>query len=104
MRIDGWPDRLMQVVEQHRAQPFVWGRTDCAMLFRHCVQVITGRDPLADLPPWYSAVSAARALHRVGHATAVDLVRSRLPSAVTWGSATIAITCPRRQSSSAARL
>lgn len=76
-RLDGWADRLLEVVELHRAAPFVWGRTDCAMLFRHCAQVCTGVDPLADLSPWYSRASAARALLRAGHRTAIDLVAAR---------------------------
>lgn len=77
MRIDGWEARLHQVIDWHREQPFEWGRTDCAMLWRHCVHVCTGRDPLADLLPWYSRRSAIRSLRRAGFDTAVDLVRAR---------------------------
>lgn len=77
MRRDGWEERLLHVVAWHRCEPFVWGRTDCAMMFRHSVQVITGEDPLADLMPWYSRRSAARSLKRAGYACAVDLMRER---------------------------
>lgn len=77
MRIDGWEQRLHDVIAWHKQQPFVWGRTDCAMLWRHCVQVCTGHDPIADLMPWYSRRSAIRSLRRAGYDTAIDLVRER---------------------------
>ena len=47
------------------------------MLFRRCVEACTGRDPLFDLAPWFSAASALRSLRRAGYGNAFDLVRAR---------------------------
>ena len=67
----------MAVIEHDRTQPFAWGQHDCAMLFRRCVEACTGRDPLSDLAPWFSAASALRALRRAGYGSAFDLVQQR---------------------------
>ena len=77
LRTDGWDGALYAAIERHRAAPFEWGSHDCATLFRDCVVACTGRDPLADLAPWFSAATAVRALRRAGYGSAFDLVRDR---------------------------
>lgn len=77
MRLEHWPERLLAVIEDDRNHPFAWGHHDCAMLFRRCVDACTGVDPLADLPPWFSAATALRALRCVGFRTAFELVQAR---------------------------
>lgn len=47
MRIDGWEERLAEVVEAAQSRPFVWGSHDCCMFAAVCVDAITGSD-LAD--------------------------------------------------------
>lgn len=77
MRTESWPEDLFAAVARHRALAFEWGTSDCACLFRDAVFAMTGLDPLAGLRPWYSALSAARALRAAGYDDALALMRDR---------------------------
>lgn len=58
--------RFAQVVQEHMARPFEWGRTDCGTFAAAVVRAIDGRDLLAALPRWRSAADAARVLRSLG--------------------------------------
>lgn len=58
--------RYAQVVQDHMARPFEWGRTDCATFAAAVVRAIDGRDLLGALPRWASAAEAARVLRDAG--------------------------------------
>lgn len=45
MRIDGWGDRLLAVIERHGAAAYVPGRTDCFMLAMDAAEALTGARP-----------------------------------------------------------
>jgi len=59
-------ERFAQVVREHMARPFEWGRTDCATFAAAVVRAIDGRDLLGALPRWRSAAEAARVLRDTG--------------------------------------
>lgn len=58
--------RFAQVVQEHMARPFEWGRTDCGTFAAAVVRAIDGRDLLGALPRWASAGEAARVLRAAG--------------------------------------
>lgn len=49
MRLDGWEERLAEIVEAASARPFTWGLHDCCTFAAACVDAITGSDHLARL-------------------------------------------------------
>lgn len=67
------------MVAREQAAPFEWGRHDCATLAVAVVHAMTGHDIAADVPPWFSALSAVRSLRRAGHESAWGFFVDRLP-------------------------
>ena len=66
-RVEDWPERLLALVEEHRQQPFQWGKNDCCTFAGEAVARMTGADLLADVRGRYnSARSAAVVMARVG--------------------------------------
>ena len=69
----------MELVAREQAAGFAWGRHDCATLAVAVVRAVTGHDIAADVPPWFSTLSAARSLRRVGFDSAWAFFVARLP-------------------------
>lgn len=67
MRIDGWDDRLLAVIERHGAAAYVPGVTDCFMLAMDAAEALTGVRPYA--PRYSTDAGALRALKRKGFAS-----------------------------------
>jgi hypothetical protein len=61
-RVPDWTQRLDAAVEAARAQPFVWGRHDCALWAADVVLQLTGVDHAADLRGRYRTQHGALAL------------------------------------------
>ncbi|WP_339085968.1 DUF6950 family protein [Hyphomicrobium sp. ghe19] len=57
----------MAVDEHLKEVDFIWGQTDCAVLFSDVVFAITDCDPFEIAGRWSSALGAAKALARTGH-------------------------------------
>lgn len=82
-RFEDWPRRLEDYIDAARAEPFRWGRSDCLHFALGVVEVLTGRDVVAQLggPQAYDSEDQARALcgDRFGGdpARLVDSVLSR---------------------------
>ena len=57
---------LAAYIAAREAAPFAWGSNDCVTFAAGAVLALTGRDPLADLPPWNSERAALIGLKRRG--------------------------------------
>ncbi len=67
MRVNGWAEKLDQVITEHRAMPFAWGSNDCALFCADCVLAITGTDYAANWRGRYaSALGSVRLLNKAG--------------------------------------
>lgn len=80
MRVIGWEERLLAVLDRHARAPFGWGQSDCFVLPADAVAALTGADPWADHRGYADALGAARALHAHGMATVADAFAARLAS------------------------
>lgn len=56
-RMSGWEVRLDLVVDAARAEPFVWGRSDCFTFVCECIEALTGEDRAA---PWRGRYATER--------------------------------------------
>jgi hypothetical protein len=66
-RLPNWEQRLLAEVDAARAQPFRYGRHDCAAFVARCVLAVTGRDLFAPYEGRYhSRNGAARIVARAG--------------------------------------
>lgn len=61
-RLRGWELRLVEVIEDHGAAPFVWGKSDCLTLCADVVLALTGEDPMQLYRGSYSSAAEARRL------------------------------------------
>jgi hypothetical protein len=78
-RVQDWPRRLAEEIEQARTQPFDWGRCDCALFAADVVQALTGKDLAAPFRGLYdSRHGAARALLALGYACLEDAATAAL--------------------------
>ena len=53
-------------VAAHLEKPFKWGENDCVTFAVGWVNIRTGKDWLAELPKWNSAMQAHKLIHRLG--------------------------------------
>lgn len=68
-------DRYTQLnafIDEHRAQPFEWGRIDCIQLVREWARRATGVLLCPDLAAYSTALGALRVLHKLGYASLDD--------------------------------
>lgn len=71
-----------QIFNEWHNQPLVWGSLDCANLASRLVQIITGKNPIADWPSYGTEQQAFKAIRAMGfkslqeavtqHATPLD--------------------------------
>lgn len=59
-------DQLASYIEQHRAKPFAWGRHDCVTFADGWAACITGASAITKGLKWSSALSAKKAILKVG--------------------------------------
>lgn len=71
MRHFDWQLRLADFVAQRQAMPFCWGSNDCCQFAIGAVHAITGVDHGADIPPYSTALGAARTLEDFGGLMAI---------------------------------
>lgn len=57
---------LEQYINKKLAQPFVWGVNDCVLFVAGWVYESTGKDYTENLQSWNCALSAQRAISKVG--------------------------------------
>jgi hypothetical protein len=77
--VERWPVLLRGTVQSHLAQPFVPGKSDCALLFADAVRAVTGFDPIADGRVYTTLQDGLRNLRRAGHQTMADFIASCFP-------------------------
>lgn len=65
-RPENWPDLLDAHLTHWRAQPFEWGKSDCAHFAASWMAAIGYSQPLLGLPKWDSPLSAARVFSPLG--------------------------------------
>jgi hypothetical protein len=65
MRVDDWPERLAQYLEQ-RTLAFAWGRQDCVSFAADWVVECVGFDPAARWRGWTTAREALRQMEAAG--------------------------------------
>jgi len=70
---------LADYIAANLEREFAWGRFDCVLFAATWLQLATGIDHLAGLPPWRSKIGAARVLKAVGGLeAAVDRALNRI--------------------------
>lgn len=77
MRIDGWDDRLLAVIERHGAAAYAPGVMDCFMLAMDAAEALTGARPYR--PRYRTDAGALRALKRAGFDTLREAVAAIWP-------------------------
>jgi hypothetical protein len=81
-RPEDWPDLLAAHLTYWRSQPFEWGKGDCAHFAASWLTQLGYKQPLAGLPSWDSALSAARVFNALGgfeHAVQAQMVALECP-------------------------
>lgn len=75
-RLRNWERSLRDTVDQHRALPFDWGRSDCFTFPMDCVAAMTGADPSDGARTWSDESGAKRALVARGFSSVADAFAS----------------------------
>lgn len=78
MRVRGWEDAVLAVIERHRAQPYAAGKADCFVLCMEAVEAMTGTRPYADVR-YQTDRGALRQLTRRGFARLGDAIGALFP-------------------------
>ena len=63
-----------QIFDEWHGQPLVWGSLDCANLASRLVQIITGKNPIADWPAYATEQQAFKAIKAMGFKSLQDAV------------------------------
>lgn len=88
MRKADWEKRLMITIAAHKAAPFKWGVSDCALFAADCVEAMTGIDYAEDFRNRYKTEKgAAKALKRYGEGDLVSTVEkylNRVPGGLNY--------------------
>lgn len=66
MRRDNWQVHLLEAIESARHVQFEWGKHDCVIFAASCVEAVTEQNPLTDIAPWTSKMTALRRIKEVG--------------------------------------
>jgi hypothetical protein len=66
LKRDDWPERLAEEMRAAHARPFSFGSHDCCAFAARCVAAQTGRDFMADFPPYDTEAGAAAVLEARG--------------------------------------
>lgn len=66
MRLQDWQLRLSDFGKARGSMPFVWGSNDCCTFAAAAVEALTGRNPMASVEPYGSALEAGRMLEAGG--------------------------------------
>lgn len=84
MRRPDWPERLAELLENSRTQPFVWGQHDCAQFALKVLKAVDARDwSQLSFAPYRSARKAKRVLQEMGFENAQELAEALLGPAYT---------------------
>jgi hypothetical protein len=80
-RHDFWRERLSDVMDRQRQDPFVWGKHDCAIGFAAAiVEAIMGEDPAREYRGKYASPRGAlKLMKEAGAETLGDFVAMKLP-------------------------
>lgn len=78
MRVLGWEDAVLAVIERHRALPYAAGEADCFVLCMDAIEAMTGTRPYADVR-YRSDRGALRQLARRGFARLGDAIGALYP-------------------------
>ena len=78
MRLSGWEDRVLAVVERHRALPYAAGEADCFVLCMDAIEAMTGARPYADVR-YRSDKGALRQLSKRGFVRLGDAIGALYP-------------------------
>ncbi len=57
---------LQAYIQSRLTQPFVWGENDCVLFAIGWLNISTGKNWLAALPPWSNAKEALRVMQQLG--------------------------------------
>lgn len=66
MRRDDWQQRFSDYLRERRDMAFDWGSHDCCTFAAGAVEAVTGRNPMADVPPYSNEFDAVRMVHEGG--------------------------------------
>lgn len=66
MRQRDWQQRLAAFGRARTGMPFAWGSNDCCTFAAAAVEALTGVDPMASVPPYATAIEAARLVEEGG--------------------------------------
>ncbi len=75
-RIDKWRPALFAEIERCGAEPFSWGKNDCALFAANCVKAMTGFDPSRGHRGYRTPAGALRKIKAAGFETYVELAEA----------------------------
>jgi len=78
MRVEDWFERLAEVIEQHDAQPFSYGVSDCATLPFDAIYAMTGSLPERFRGDYHDAASARSRMREKGAGNLAELFAAEL--------------------------
>jgi hypothetical protein len=79
MRVEDWHERMAEVIARHDAEPFEYGKSDCATLPFDVIEAITGSLPDRFRAPYDDAASARARMRERGASNLAELFALELP-------------------------
>lgn len=77
-RLDDWPERLFEVIDEARHKPFKWGEWDCTTFAAACVEAMTGEDPMSEFRDRYEdEESGKEALKELGGGSLYSVLKRK---------------------------
>ena len=73
-RRDDWPERMNFALQQHQTLPYIWGQSDCGIIFSDVVWAMTDVDPMEVFGQWHDQQSALMAVLRSGCRSVKDFL------------------------------
>jgi len=76
-RLNDWPERLNDTINDWRMRPFVWGKSDCVSFCLACDAAMNGK-PSIKLRKYSTKAAAARQIAKAGGGGLVEAVDAKL--------------------------
>lgn len=73
-----WAERMNFALMQHRTLPYIWGQSDCGVVFSDVAWAMTDSDPMEAFGRWHDPHSALRAVMNTGYRSVKQYLDAQL--------------------------